>query len=674
MSAPRHRIVDAHGAPVDVGEVVGRGGEGAVYAVRSRPDTLAKIYHDALPVAKADKLRAMLGLGTPGLAKLAAWPSGLLYASDTHAPVGLLMPRVPDKKDIHLLYGPRSRKAEFARADWRFLVRAAANTARAVAAVHSVGCVIGDVNHGGVLVAQDATVSLIDCDSFQVAAGGRRFSCDVGVDTFTPPELQGKPFAGMLRTPDHDAFGLAVMAFLLLFMGKHPFSGRYGGPGDMPIGRAIEEFRFAYGTTRKSAGMEPPPGALPLSYVGEEMEGMFELAFSKRGTMEGRPDPRRWIASLQHLEETAGQCATQPSHWFPGHFRDCPWCRVEQVTGTLLFPILVGSDGRGTADVEALWRHALSLRSPGPAPTLDRPSPEPSPEAAAFRRPSPEAPDERVRTMPAVIAGLVTFISLIVVAAPLGLAWVAFAGAVLAVTIAWKTSERGVGVRNAAKNREATAERARLLGEVERRKTEVNRLSVIHGNLLARWSRKAGPADFERTLRELSTLRDQWNGLPRRRTQQLDELRRNLRRSQSEAYLDRVDIASATIDGVASGRKQMLASYGIETARDVDPGRLGAVPKFGPKTIERMMAWRRDVEARFVFDPNRPVDPRQVRAVEQSFLAERLKLETAARAAHVAVVQAHATVEANRRILRPQLEAAAAALAQAEADRADLSV
>ncbi len=42
-----------------------------------------------------------------------------------------------------------------------------------------------------VLAAEEATVRLIDCHSFQVIANGRRFACEVGVETFTLAELQG---------------------------------------------------------------------------------------------------------------------------------------------------------------------------------------------------------------------------------------------------------------------------------------------------------------------------------------------------------------------------------------------------------------------------------------------------------------------------------------------------
>ena len=37
---------------------------------------------------------------------------------------------------------------------------------------------------------------------------------------------------------NHDNFGLAVLIFQLLFMGRHPFSGRYQRPGRHALSNA----------------------------------------------------------------------------------------------------------------------------------------------------------------------------------------------------------------------------------------------------------------------------------------------------------------------------------------------------------------------------------------------------------------------------------------------------
>ena len=69
---------------------------------------------------------------------------------------------------------------------------------------------------------------------------GKIYRCVVGVPEYAP-ELQGKSFKDVDRRPEHDRFGLAVLVFHLLMMGRHPFSGVSLDPGDMPLEKAIQE-------------------------------------------------------------------------------------------------------------------------------------------------------------------------------------------------------------------------------------------------------------------------------------------------------------------------------------------------------------------------------------------------------------------------------------------------
>jgi DNA-binding helix-hairpin-helix protein with protein kinase domain len=253
---------------------------------------------------------------------------------------------------------------DFPRADWRFLVRAATNIAKAFAVVHDADCVIGDVNHGSIMVAEDATVRLIDCDSFQVNTPARRFLCEVGIETFTPPELQGIPFKGVVRKPNSDNFGLVVMIFHLLFIGRHPFAGRYSGAGDMPIAKAIKGCRFPYSANHKAVQMDRPPGTPALSFVGVEVAQLFETAFSRAAIKGGRPTARDWAAGLQKLEANAKECTNNKGHWYPSHVSECPWCQMEAQGANPLFPFVIpGLPGgtRSTLDVEEFWRQIEGL-------------------------------------------------------------------------------------------------------------------------------------------------------------------------------------------------------------------------------------------------------------------------------------------------------------------------
>jgi hypothetical protein len=195
---------------IHFGQELGWGGEGAVFAVEGQKDRVAKIYSAPPDHRKVQKLLVMAAVASPSLLKIAAWPVDLL--SDSKGAVcGFIMPRVIARRDIHELYSPKSRSETFPEADFRFLVHVGANIARAFAAVHEQGYVVGDVNHGNLLVGPDATVMFIDCDSFQIGNGAHVFTCDVGVPLFSAPELHGRTFRGLVRTANHDRLGLVVL-------------------------------------------------------------------------------------------------------------------------------------------------------------------------------------------------------------------------------------------------------------------------------------------------------------------------------------------------------------------------------------------------------------------------------------------------------------------------------
>jgi DNA-binding helix-hairpin-helix protein with protein kinase domain len=144
----------------------------------------------------------MTEAASPSLLKIAAWPVDLL--SDSQSVVrGFIMPRGVTCRDIHELYSPKSQSEAFSEADFQFLVHVATNIARAFAVVHEHGRVVGDVNHGNLLVGADGTVMLIDCDSFQIGNSASVFTCDVGVPLFTALELHGRTFRGLVRATDY---------------------------------------------------------------------------------------------------------------------------------------------------------------------------------------------------------------------------------------------------------------------------------------------------------------------------------------------------------------------------------------------------------------------------------------------------------------------------------------
>ena len=363
---------DLQGREAGLGRCLGQGGEGAVYSVPMWPRSVAKIYARRPDDHTRRKLQAMVELGTEELTSFAAWPQGLLLDPRTGAAVGFLMPRVDAHREIHALYGPTARKAAFPDASWAFLVRVARNLAAAFDAVHRHGHVIGDVNQGNVVVSRKATVRLIDCDSFQVTHLGQTYPCRVGVPLFTPPELQGQRLDSVQRTHDHDRFGLAVLVFHLLFMGRHPFTGRHRDRA-VPVEAAIREGLFAFGQEARAQGWAPPPFSLVLEDVTRPVADLFERAFGRKAAGGGpRPSADEWARELDALEARLVLCGDDPRHVHARAKGSCPWCRIEEAGGPSFYFLAQGS-APDAFDLAATWRAIEAVLSPGAAPLPDPP-------------------------------------------------------------------------------------------------------------------------------------------------------------------------------------------------------------------------------------------------------------------------------------------------------------
>ncbi len=334
MSGP---LTSTSGRRWTLGREFARGGEGALHEVDGASGVVAKMYLELPDAAKVEKLSALLATATPGLGRVAAWPSDLLFDPAGRA-TGILMPKVIDRRPIHDLYGPASRKQHFPRADWGFLVHAARNAAAAVEAVHGAGHVIGDLNESGFLVAADATVRMIDCDSFQIRHGGRTYRCGVGKPEYTPPELQEGNYGDSDRSASHDGFGLAVLIFQLLFMGRHPFAGVKRGAGETPtIDRSIAGGHFAY-SRRVGGPLSPAPHTPRLDFLPNPVGALFERAFT---IGDRRPTAAEWRAGLDALARSLQRCTDNPQHRFPAGSIACPWCAIIDSSGPDYFPYRV---------------------------------------------------------------------------------------------------------------------------------------------------------------------------------------------------------------------------------------------------------------------------------------------------------------------------------------------
>ena len=359
------KLINSRGEDIRLGEVIGKGGEGSVYALESDDRFVAKLYHQRpLPPDTLAKLQAMIERRSDSLNAISAWPVEMLQDPRSRDALGILLPNVSDSKHLHELYGTANRKRHFPEARWHHMVLAARNVAAAFESMHASGIVVGDVNQGNLMVDHNMCVRFIDCDSFQIESDGQVFHCPVGTPHFTPPELQSQKLREVRRTPDHDAFGLAIMIFHLLFVGRHPFAGRFHGPGELTIERAIGEKRFAFSLNTIETQVTPPPASLLLTDLPPTIAELFERAFRCREDEGCRPTAHMWVEQLEALIKQRRPCSFDPAHIYYSQLRTCPWCRIEDDGGPVFFVADGGVSTVSRGRLEELDRRIQKLQIP----------------------------------------------------------------------------------------------------------------------------------------------------------------------------------------------------------------------------------------------------------------------------------------------------------------------
>jgi DNA-binding helix-hairpin-helix protein with protein kinase domain len=590
---------------IRLGTVLGRGGEGTVFSIQSSNNLAVKLYSPHLAAERRVKISNMVSAKLHTSASFVAYPIDTVV-NNNGAFCGFTMRIMSGKKHAHQLYSPTGRKTSFPKATFPMLVRTAANISRAVNNVHSSGCIIGDINHSGILVSDDATVVLIDSDSFQFSYNGTVYPCKVGVQEFTPPELQGKDLSKILRTVNHDNFGLAVLIFYTLMMGRHPFAGRYLGPGDMPMDRAIAQCRFAYSARRTSTLMEPPPNVPTLSDLPIGLGDAFERAFGPSGATGARPSASEWISIIEKAEGELVQCAASSAHHYFRNAKSCPWCRMERAyPGFVAFvPVFPVQPGHKPLDLSQLISAVRAIKDPGPAPDLAAMMP-----AVVSQPPNGKWAGIKRKRFYRWVGGVigVTIAAFLLTFEPVGplLSLVAITMSALVVFLTPTEIKEELKKLRGAKEAWDVAKRD--------------------------FERVADNSYFLSLRNEAETLIARLQQLNSEESSRLANLTKKKIELQLRHFLERHDIDQVKIRGIGNSRKLTLKSYGIETAADIDYYRIAAISGFGPATANVLLDWRKRVEAKFHFNPSQSIDPTDVNAIKTEFANKRADPEARAR-------------------------------------------
>jgi formylglycine-generating enzyme required for sulfatase activity/serine/threonine protein kinase len=334
------------GEELILGEIVGRGGEAEVYALSSHPQFVAKKYLDG-KMPPLEKLQIMLKNppADPTIKQnhvSIAWITDLLYDSKEQV-CGYVMPQIAGGREVFKLYNPSLRCKHFPGFSWKHLHRTARNLSSAIAAIHSGDYVVGDLNESNLLVQSNTLITIIDTDSFQVKdSGGKCFRCLVGKAEYVAPEIQRvQSFSEIDRNEYHDRFALAVLVFLLLMEGSHPFRGK-GEPAELH--ERIRQNLFPY--YRKSNSTQAPLMSLPFSALHRDLQELFYRCFIDGvKSPEKRPSASDWAKGLEEAENNMTVCSINPCHYYQKGADDCIWCqRADLMKGVDCFSNLSSPD------------------------------------------------------------------------------------------------------------------------------------------------------------------------------------------------------------------------------------------------------------------------------------------------------------------------------------------
>jgi DNA-binding helix-hairpin-helix protein with protein kinase domain len=650
---PPPPLIDANSRAVTLDHQLASGGEGSVFTFRNDPTRVAKVYHRPPSAQTVEKLAAMIPLANHNLLSLAAWPTSLLYHARTHHLAGFVMPRLSDCQPIQQIYNPVQRLTCFPRAGWDFQVRAALNLAAAFDEVHKAGCLVGDVNQSNAQVSMQALVRLIDCDSFQVRANGKAFLCEVGVAHYTPPELQGKSLRGLVRTENHDRFGLAVLIYQLLFVGRHPYAGVYHGAGDPSFEQLIAEFRFSQGPAAHSWGMSPPPHTPTFADIPPELGTLFRRAFERGSEAGTRPRPAEWVSALKRLEQAIIECPVDAGHKYWRGARSCVWCRLAEHGGPEYYFGVAGGAGTFAVDEAKLQE---VLRRLNACAQVDFPYQRRlfKPARPVEADPLPEGFEEHHSI--AIVLGVAA--GLCALAIPFGL----LHGAICAVGILgalvfgiWLAVHISLSPWHREYRRRR---RSRDLALDDLEKVEED------------WARQVNRYHREdaELRRSLQGLISQCRSLAPQYQTELGRLAANAEAAARLRHMRLHLIADADIPKIGAGRKQLLAAHHIFTAADVDERAIRGIKGFGDVLTSNLLAWKADVLRKFRFNPATGVSPAEQRPVIVKFRTQQQQLIGEMNRQGSRLVSLAPGCQATLQRLVAGLQRAVAVYEQAEAD------
>jgi serine/threonine protein kinase len=311
-----------------LGECIGSGGEGDVWTVVGPLDWLVKLYKPGMDIASLERKVGWLIAHPPvptGPRTAFAWPIERVYAATDRSQFRGFVMRRASGKPLYLLTNVKDRLAHARHVHWGQLLAIAQNLCNLVHALHVAGHVAGDINESNFHVdIITGSVTMLDCDSVQSTdtSTGEVYHCVVAKPDFCPPEIQNRVGSATLGH-EQDSFALAILVFLLILEGTHPFAGVDEHPEQDFASRILRGASpFVPGSS-----IRPPPLSPSLTILDASLRALVQRAFGAGLRIPHvRPTPAEWSRTLHDARQRLTSCAQNPLHQFSSGQSDCPWC------------------------------------------------------------------------------------------------------------------------------------------------------------------------------------------------------------------------------------------------------------------------------------------------------------------------------------------------------------
>lgn len=285
-------VTSGTGARIHLIKKLASGGEGSVYITNT--EYVAKVYKkDKITRDKLEKIKLMVNkkINCSGI----CWPVDILYNSNNEF-IGYLMPRASGKEMQRLFLSKPVLLKNMPTWKKRDTVELSITILNKIEYLHKRNIILGDINPFNILIVSSKEVYFVDTDSYQIEG----FPCPVGTIPFTAQEIileddkykkkfkVDRRYSDYLRTFENEYFSIAVLLFMIMLPGKHPYSLQ----GGESIKDNILNMDFAYPLGEQSNGRTPDG---PWKFIWSHMPYLIKEAFYETFRRDGefsRPEDR----------------------------------------------------------------------------------------------------------------------------------------------------------------------------------------------------------------------------------------------------------------------------------------------------------------------------------------------------------------------------------------------